>query len=348
MNIPSPNIPSFISNTIKPIGNVTATTLHNMKELQQSTVNNVVKPMSHATSTAMHKIGDLQDEAAGVMEGIFDFGMAGIRKGLRLTGLQDNLADKTKLDSIKVSKQIDIPLSQSQPKFHKASKLMKVPHVTSEDAKVAPHDETVWINPLSKDSPNFDGEILLEKSPVGGAPPVVPTIQTEDATSPDPEYEDVTDLATTTAKLRSLLQQKTSESNLNTPAVSPLPTDDPNKTFVAPLEYAGRYAAHASSDDVEVDGALPSLYKFCARTATGVFHNTLNTLKTALPGNISDQHEHGRDDPMFDRNWDSGNWMYVASGVGVCIRSAVVWLKWLSVDSCCCRLMIFQVVRRDC
>lgn len=37
-------------------GNVTATTLHNMREFQQTTVSNV----SNATEKAMHKIGDLQ------------------------------------------------------------------------------------------------------------------------------------------------------------------------------------------------------------------------------------------------------------------------------------------------
>lgn len=45
------------------LGNVTANTLHNMKELQQTTVNTVntvVKPVSQVTSNAMHKIGDLQ------------------------------------------------------------------------------------------------------------------------------------------------------------------------------------------------------------------------------------------------------------------------------------------------
>lgn len=66
-----------------------------------------------------------------------------------------------------------------------------------------------------------------------------------------------------------------------------------------------------------MDGALPSLYKFCARTATGVFQNTLNTIKTALPGNISDQEQQHRHDGSFDRSFDSENWMYVASDVGV-------------------------------
>lgn len=37
-----------------------------------------------------------------------------------------------------------------------------------------------------------------------------------------PEYEETADLASTISKLRSLLQQKSSESTLNTPAVSPM------------------------------------------------------------------------------------------------------------------------------
>lgn len=154
------------------------------------------------------------------MEGLLDFGMAGLRKGLRLTGLQDNIADKTKLDGLKISKPMQVSPSLTQNKSQKPNKLSKVAHVTSEDAKTIPQDETIWMNPLIKDSPNFDGQILLEKSL--GSISGVPIISTEDTTSPDPEYEDVTDLATTTAKLRSLLQQKTTESNLNTPAISPM------------------------------------------------------------------------------------------------------------------------------
>ena len=43
-----------------------------------------------------------------------------------------------------------------------------------------------------------------------------------------------------------------------------------------------------SEDADETDGVMPSFYKFCAKTATGVIHNTLNTIKTALPGNVAD------------------------------------------------------------
>lgn len=76
------------------------------------------------------------------MEGIFDFGMAGIRKGLRLTGLQENLQQNKKVAPSKPTK-----------------KLSKWPQVIIDDTK---SDDSVWINPLN--SPNFEGDILL----VGG------------------------------------------------------------------------------------------------------------------------------------------------------------------------------------
>lgn len=52
----------------------------------------------------------------------------------------------------------------------------------------------------------------------------IPQISTdsEHVDSPEPEYEEAADFATTIAKLRSLLQQKSSESSLTTPAVSPM------------------------------------------------------------------------------------------------------------------------------
>lgn len=33
-----------------------------------------------------------------------------------------------------------------------------------------------------------------------------------------------------------------------------------------------------------MDGFMPSFYKFCAKTATGVLDKTIHTIKTALPG----------------------------------------------------------------
>lgn len=211
----------------------------------------------------------IQDEAAGVMEGIFDFGMAGIQKGLRLTGLQTK----------------------------KTAKLPKWPQITSEDSNI-------WINPLN--SPNFEGEILLEKSPVVEQK-TIPQISTDSEhvdTSPEPEYEETADFATTIAKLRSLLQQKSSESSLNTPAVSPL------YDFCFLLTNHYHFLNFSPQDEKTtpqestVDGVMPSLYKFCAKTATGMFQNTINTLKTALPGNTNEQQ-------IVD------NWSYVASDATV-------------------------------
>lgn len=304
-----------------------------MKEFQQSTVNtvnSVVKPISQATSNAKNKIGDLQDEAAGVVEGIIDFGMAGIRKGLRLTGLQDNLSDltgKSKQDLMRGQKSFDlrknekeemsikddmqkesskndnkinidnkenknapknnepknilknnaykntlknndlvnfsrqnttdfkgitmdksknIPIGQRDDAISPRSypKLSKHSCITSDDEKSSSNEseDSIWTNPLTKESPNFDGQILLEKTPTTPksfstdlamrltrsndqkeqeVPQILTSLETPNI-SPDLEYEDATDLATTTAKLRSLLQQKTSDSNLNTPALSPM------------------------------------------------------------------------------------------------------------------------------
>ncbi|KAG5891387.1 hypothetical protein JTB14_020115 [Gonioctena quinquepunctata] len=96
------------------------------------------------------------------------------------------------------------------------------------------------------------------------------------AASPDPEYEDTSDLASSIAKLRSLLQQKSSESSFSTPTISPMPPD----------EIGQRRAEVENALDVdETDGVMPSFYKFCAKTATGVFDKTIHTIKTALPSN---------------------------------------------------------------
>lgn len=57
--------------------------------------------------------------------------------------------------------------------------------------------------------------------------------------------------------------------------------------FRPPDEFSQRPVETENVSDVEdVDGVMPSFYKFCAKTATGVFDKTINTIKTALPGNI--------------------------------------------------------------
>ncbi|CAH1114966.1 unnamed protein product [Psylliodes chrysocephalus] len=243
-----------LKSSMKPISDATVHTLHNIKDLQESTMNN-----------ALNKIGEYQDEAAGMVEGILDFGRAGLRKGLRLTGLQENIG------------QAKSSLNVAQAK----RKGGRTPRSESVEKSIQ-EEESVWLNPLQLESPNFDGQILLEKSEEKGKKELeIPSISMEQPSSgtnsPDPEYEDTADLASSIAKLRSLLQQRSSESSLSTPALSPMP---PDETGQKPLE------SELGSDPDEVDGMIPSFYKFCAKTATGVLDKTIHSIKTALPSNV--------------------------------------------------------------
>nr|XP_023029988.1 uncharacterized protein LOC111517920 isoform X3 [Leptinotarsa decemlineata] len=141
MKLTTHNTMEGLKSSIKPISDATVHTLHNIKDLQETTVN-----------SALHKIGDFQDEAAGMVEGILDFGRAGFRKGLRLTGLQDNIENAKA--TFNISSQPNKYLSKRRSsKSAKQESPVKEP---SEDSL-----DTVWMNPLQMDSPNFDGQILL-------------------------------------------------------------------------------------------------------------------------------------------------------------------------------------------
>uniref|UniRef100_A0AAR5QF37 PXA domain-containing protein n=1 Tax=Dendroctonus ponderosae TaxID=77166 RepID=A0AAR5QF37_DENPD len=289
-----------LKTSIKPLSDVTERTLHNIKDLQEATVHKIgdfqvtdkppIDPLNYLhylpPNTLLHSSvlsntqrlhAPAEDEAAGMVEGILDFGRAGFRKGLRLTGLQDNIENAKTLAAN----------SNSAVKSVAKPGKKKLDDLKEKTSSADSADSTVWINPLQFDSPNYDGQILLEKAT--GRPDLesnprienlpIPSISTEDASgtdSPDPEYEDAADLASSIAKLRSLLQQRSSESSLSTPAVSPMPD-----------EYSKQVESEGTSDaeTLEVDGVMPSFYKFCTKTASGVFSNTFNTIKTALPGN---------------------------------------------------------------
>lgn len=229
------------------------------------TVKDTMKDLQQSTTNAMHKIE----------EGILDLGI-GIRKGLRLTGLQDST-----IEARPKSQSKDIPQSTNR----RDTRLTKLSHVNSD---IEESFEDIYMNPLHEIkirevkeeevviTPGYEGDILLERSPMieklpSNDIPTMEFVHVED--SPEPEYEDNPDLATTTAKLRSLLAQKT---EANTPAASPM------SLIPTPQDASG-----SSVDELsEVDGALPSMYKAWAKN---VFQNTLNTIKTALPGNASEE-----------------------------------------------------------
>lgn len=88
-----------------------------------------------------------------MVEGILDFGRAGLRKGLRLTGLQDNIENAKAC--LNVKSQVKQPRLKRRP--------MKLARVESPEKVLPKEDEidSVWMNPLQIDSPSFDGQILL-------------------------------------------------------------------------------------------------------------------------------------------------------------------------------------------
>ncbi|KAL1495045.1 hypothetical protein ABEB36_010528 [Hypothenemus hampei] len=263
------------------LSDATERTLHNIKDLQETTMN-----------SALHKIGDFQDEAAGVVEGILDFGRAGFRKGLRLTGLQDNIEiAKPASSSIGLNAKTSTKSMRNQVK-KKLEEFKKVDSEGRERTSSAESADAIWINPLQSDSPNEELLTLekcedIDQNPSSKLDDLsIPSISTEDASgtnSPDPEYEDTADLASSIAKLRSLLQQRSSESSLSTPALSPMP-DDYNVVHKA-MEQ-GSFADIEAA--LETDGMMTNFYKACTKTASGVLSNTLNTIKTALPISSTD------------------------------------------------------------
>ncbi|VEN46450.1 unnamed protein product [Callosobruchus maculatus] len=273
-----------------------------------------------------------KDEAAGMVEGILDFGRAGLRKGLRLTGLQDSAAPAAgRQPTVGHGQPVPGQGCKRHPPVAAAVTLTTRPESNEITTRTGSGDsvDNVWMNPLQMDSPNFDGQILLEKPAAkaeeakepeamefeGGRKEIsrqIPSISTEEAdcglrsdqNSPEPEYEDTADLASSIAKLRSLLQQRSSESSLSTPALSPMPPDVADEQQVSaaaagasfqqrPLPFeetdlidegGGETEAYGGAGGgVGGVGVMPTFYKFCAKTATGVLDKTLHTIKTALP-----------------------------------------------------------------
>ncbi|XP_044755910.1 uncharacterized protein LOC123314597 isoform X2 [Coccinella septempunctata] len=72
--------------------------------------------------------------------------------------------------------------------------------------------------------------------------------------------------------------------------------------------YTRRMADSSKSllDLEEVDGFIPSIYKVCAKTATGVFNNTLNTIKTALPATDDEMITYGLEKWEFETIEEKG------------------------------------------
>ncbi|XP_050682767.1 uncharacterized protein LOC126978092 isoform X2 [Leptidea sinapis] len=154
----------------------------------------LLKDIQSTVNQAKTKIGDLQDEAAGMMEGLFDKGIAGIKKGLRFTGLSD----------------------ESQEKYF--------PHNEKSGDRMSPDAiksrRTNMVADYRQTTPASDGNsapILIKQQRVtsqdsmahGQVKPKLENMPFSLSDSPEPQYEETADLSHTIAKLRSLLNEAT-------------------------------------------------------------------------------------------------------------------------------------------
>ncbi|XP_068623086.1 uncharacterized protein [Battus philenor] len=285
----------------------------------------LLKDIQSTVHQAKSKIGDLQvpysnldvprkhssDEAAGMMEGLLDFGIAGIKKGLRFTGLSDDSQEKS-------------PSHQSKDKVENISPMQEVsrskPIPEHRDIAVPclPHrEDNGYAPPLVKQHrvTSQDSVPSQSKGSAGSWPPV-PV-----AESPEPEYEEAADLSTSIAKLRCLLQQRAETSHYRTDDI----------WWEGAEETRGRTQHHHSSRPVDTatladeydmsvernsspgqtSNNMQRLDKLFQRTVTGVF----NSIKTA----VGAEGEEITPRPLHD-------WTYVCSSVDLSVGGAVARL----------------------
>ncbi|XP_039748166.1 uncharacterized protein LOC120625232 isoform X2 [Pararge aegeria] len=234
------------------------------------------KELQTTVHHAKAKIGDLQDEAAGMMEGLLDKGIAGIKKGLRFTGLSDDSQEKFPAFKEKGGEKISpSELYRSKPKpevdmdareayistnFQKEEngnsihQLVKQHRVTSQDSMIKPRVE--WSPPA---------EALPE--------------------SPEPQYEEAADLSASIAKLRSLLQHaerpRTEEvwwegAEETRGRAQKRPSSKPVDSAALADEYDMSSERNVSPG--QTSNNMQRLDKLFTRTVTGVF----NSIRTAV------------------------------------------------------------------
>lgn len=277
----------------------------------------LLKDLQTTVSQAKTKIGDLQveaklldvsrkqissDEAAGMMEGLLDFGIAGLKKGLRFTGLSDDSQEKSP----------SYPKSDKTPPSE-ASRGKPILEHKDVHAVTAPRDDSSSIPLLVKQHRviSQDSVPSQPKSVARSEPVLVPL-----ADSPEPEYEEAADLSTSIAKLRCLLQQRAD--------VSPRAED---VWWESAEETRGRTQQHHSSRPVDTatladeydmnlernvspgqtSNNMQRLDKLFQRTVTGVF----NSIKTAV----------GAEGEVPQRTLH--DWTYVCTNIELSVGGAV-------------------------
>ncbi|XP_061717616.1 LOW QUALITY PROTEIN: uncharacterized protein LOC133525348 [Cydia pomonella] len=272
----------------------------------------LLKELQHSAKT---KIGGLQvpirsldvrpnDEAAGMMEGLLDFGIAGLKKGLRFTGLSDDSQDKSP-SYLKDKSERNSP-TESRKLVQREPVMSSVIQREDNGASVVPS--------LVKQ------HRVVSQDSVPSAPKPIPHAPLP-ADSPEPEYEEAADLSASIAKLRSLLQRQGSPDN--TAAAS-----GDEVVWAGAEETRGRTQRHhcsrpvdtatlADEYDMQTDTSsspTPSnrLDKLFQRTVTGVF----NSIKTAV----------GAEGDEVLPQQPLQEWTYVCTSVELSVGGAVARL----------------------
>ncbi|CAG4987370.1 unnamed protein product [Colias eurytheme] len=245
----------------------------------------LLKDLQTTVHQAKTKIGDLQvplhvdvkpsDEAAGMMEGLLDKGIAGIRKGLRFTGLSDDSMDKS-------------PSHNSRDKHDRTS-----PETYKQKGRldmITEHRDIKEINSTHKDDGNSVPPLVKQQRVTSQDSTMQSKPKLEQqpfslSDSPEPQYEETADLSHTIAKLRSLLNEATPrnediwwESAEETRGRTHLlPSPSPRNVDTATLadEYDMSLERNASPGQ---NSNMQRLDRLFQRTVTGVF----NSIKTAV------------------------------------------------------------------
>ncbi|XP_059062372.1 uncharacterized protein LOC131855144 [Achroia grisella] len=297
------------------------------KEHSQKPADALLKDLQSTVHQAKTKIGDLQvsntakidvpckrssDEAAGMMEGLLDFGIAGLKKGLRLTGLSDDSQDKSpsslkervdKISPAEINKKADI-------KEAVTSTVIQREDVSSTPAPPLLKQQRV----ISQDSlPSQAKPILV---PRGDFPP--PLVALSD--SPEPEYEEAADLSTSIAKLRCLLQQRAEASPKSEDIWWESAEETRGRTQHSTRHGPVDTATLADEYDMNADrnsspgqtlNNIQLLGKLFQRTVTGMF----NSIKTAVGAEGGEQAAGGEPRPHHAHRW---TYVYTSVELSVC------------------------------
>ncbi|XP_053616444.1 uncharacterized protein LOC128678722 isoform X2 [Plodia interpunctella] len=266
----------------------------------------ILKDLQTTVHQAKTKIGDLQDEAAGMMEGLLDFGIAGLRKGLRFTGLSDDSQDKSPSHhkSERVSPATEIKARERE--IGSSSVIQKDGNEMPTPAPPLLKQQRV----ISQDSLPSQAKPILK----GEIPPLTSIISLSD--SPEPEYEEAADLSTSIAKLRCLLSQR----DVQRPEVWWAGEDTRSRSHDRPVdtatladEYDNLSLDRGSPGQTSKSDGMQRLDKLFQRTVTGMF----NSIKTAVGGEGGD----GGEAPRHDYDWT-----YVCTSVEASVGGAVARL----------------------